>query len=244
MEFKIIYFEELASTNDYIKKHYEQFDEGTVIVTNHQTKGYGRMGRGWFSEAGQNLTFSLLLYPRFDKTKLSELTPLTCVSVFEVIKKIVPKTIIKWPNDLLVEKKKLSGILTEAIYCGNDLRAVIIGIGINVRSKSFPSELKDKTTSLALETNIEFNLEQLLSQLLENFQSWYERYLQGERTFIDIFKNNFPYIGKTVLMIDHTSKKVLVKIIDFLPNGNLLVQENNKILEFSSGEISLNINNF
>lgn len=244
MDFKIINYEELPSTNQYLKENYEKYEEGTVIMTDCQTKGYGRFGRVWFSGNGQNLAFSILLSPKENINRLSLLTPLVAVSLWEVLSKYLPSLKIKWPNDLIVENKKIAGILTESIFWGRDLKAVIIGIGINVNIKSFPSELENKTTSLAIETGKDFDRHQLLKDCLDNLKKWYQYYLSGDVSFIDIYKTNCPYLGQTVTITDTSFQSHMVTIIDILPSGNLLVHKDNELLEFSAGEITFASNIF
>ncbi len=239
MEFKIIHFDEIDSTNTFLKQNYNAYLEGTVITTDYQKQGYGRMGRVWVDQKQKNLTFSLLLYPKFEKTILSQITPLTGVSLFKLLKETVPNLSIKWPNDLLAGTKKIAGILTEAIFNGNDLKALIIGIGINVNSTNFPQPLADKTTSIVLETNQEVDKDLLLDEILASFKKHYLAFLKGDRSYLKVFKENFRYLHQEVDIIQNEVIK-RVKIIDVLDNGNLLVESSGKTYEVTSGEISLN----
>lgn len=238
MNFKIIEFKEIDSTNDYLKNNFPYLDEGTVIVTKYQTKGRGRLTRSWLDSKNNNLTFSILLNPEISNPNLSKLTLMTCASIFDVLSKKVENIKIKWPNDILIDNKKICGILTESIFEGNQLKCVIIGIGINVNSKKFPKEIVSRATSLYQATKKHFDLEELLQAVLTSFSKHYQMFLQDKHSYIDVCRLNSPFIGTMVKVLINEEIK-MVKIIDILDNGNLLINDDNQLREIISGEITL-----
>lgn len=155
--FKIHYFRKLTSTNEKAK----EFDVGHVVIADSQTKGKGRFRRKWFSGEG-GIYMSLTV----KATKLKYLTFIAAISVYEAIN--IPGIKVKWPNDLIYEKRKLCGILTEIIK-----DKAIIGIGVNVNNK-LPRYLKNKAITLKqLGKDIDKRL--LINRILKRFEFWYNK---------------------------------------------------------------------
>ena len=156
---------------------------GTVVTADTQTAGRGRRGRSWESPAGDNLYFSLLLRPDIAADKAPMLTLVMAVATARAIEGMTEQeTGIKWPNDLVMNKKKVCGILTEMRMLQSKIDHVIIGVGINVRDRIFSEELQDKATSLEAECrdhdkNISGEL--LLAMILEEFESLYEAFVDA-----------------------------------------------------------------
>lgn len=153
--------------------------EGTVVITNNQTAGRGQRGTSWESDAGMNLTFSIILMPGFlapkDQYYLTIFTSLALRDYLEG--KIHPGVTIKWPNDILVHEKKICGILIENQVQGSHFIATVIGIGLNINQTRFA---KDTATSLKLITNREIALEQALHELLGYVEARYIQLRQGK----------------------------------------------------------------
>lgn len=150
---------------------------GTLVVAEEQTGGRGRLGRGWFSPAGMGIWCSLVLRPEIDPAKAPPVTMLTAVAVSAAVEKVAGvRPGIKWPNDLLMRGRKLCGILTEMDAEMEKVNFLVVSIGINVNIPGdiFPEELKEATTSLYLETGRRVSRQDLLKQILREFE---ERYL-------------------------------------------------------------------
>ncbi len=144
------------------------------IVANEQTAGRGRHGRNWISAKDSGLYFSIVLRPKIETKFLSLITLMTAVVVCEVLKELYKlKPDIKWSNDVLVNEKKISGILAETVETNKGL-AVIVGIGINLNSKNFPAELSETATSIEQETNRKPDYDKLLNSLTRFFIYFYE----------------------------------------------------------------------
>lgn len=168
-----------TSTQDELRRLAERgAPEGTVVVANHQTRGRGREGRSWVDQPGSNLLLSLLLRPKMTATRVPQLSLLGAVATREVLITSTQLEIgIRWPNDLVVGRRKLAGILAEASALGDQVGQVILGIGINVNQTAFP-ELGAEVTSLALELGYALDREALLEGLLATLDRWYGRWLQ------------------------------------------------------------------
>ena len=146
--FRLLVKESVGSTNDELRKLAEAgTPEGLVVLAEKQTEGRGRRGAAWFSPPGESLAFSVLLRPVEPKALWPRLALATGLAVAGALEEHLPLVGIKWPNDVWVHGKKIAGILVEA---GRDF--VVVGIGLNVNSLSFPPEVSDTATSLALET--------------------------------------------------------------------------------------------
>jgi BirA family transcriptional regulator, biotin operon repressor / biotin---[acetyl-CoA-carboxylase] ligase len=133
VEWEIRRFDEIDSTNTYVREQARNgAPEGLVAVADHQTAGRGRLGRRWESPPGANLLASVLLRPNFDQADLHLCTTLVALAAMDACAAAGVGTVLKWPNDLLVDGAKVAGILAEAEFGGADLAAVVVGIGINV----------------------------------------------------------------------------------------------------------------
>ncbi len=175
-------FDCLASTNDFLldltREH--QLPEGTVVITKNQQAGRGQQGNSWYTEANKNLTFSLLLYPKkLAIAKQFMISKLVSVAICEWLDSQGIKAQIKWPNDILVNEKKLAGILIENNLHTNGIRQSVVGIGLNVNQKTFPESLSF-ATSMTLLTNRNFDIKKALADLCGFIEKWYLRYSKDE----------------------------------------------------------------
>ena len=166
---------------------------GHLVVADTQTAGKGRRGRSWESPAGKNIYFSLVLKPDFAPDKAPMLTLVMAMAVLRALESAedrigisISQKIgngclgIKWPNDIVLNGKKVCGILTEMSLQQNRIGHVVIGVGINVNKQDFPEELVDKATSLDAECGQEFSRSVILQEILRIFEEEYEVFLQTE----------------------------------------------------------------
>ncbi len=171
LEFKIEKLEEVSSTNTLLRKRAEQgAAEGLVLTADYQTEGRGKPGREWVSPRGKNLLFSLLLRPAFSPAKAPLMTQLACRSVAKVLERhyqLVP--VFKRPNDILINGKKICGILIEALSKSDHVESLVIGIGLNVNAEG--EELFAGSTSIKAETGKSIDRDLLLDQLLRELKS-------------------------------------------------------------------------
>lgn len=152
---------------------------GHLVVADTQTAGKGRRGRSWESPAGKNIYFSLILKPDFAPDKAPMLTLVMAMAVFRALEHYGSLG-IKWPNDIVLNGKKICGILTEMSLQQNRIGHVVIGVGINVKKQDFPEELVDKATSLEAECGQAFSRTLILQEIMSAFEEEYERFLQTE----------------------------------------------------------------
>lgn len=183
---KIHYYAKVDSTNNLAKRCAEEgAEEGSVFVADTQTRGRGKLGRSWFSRKSDGLYASILLRPDVPATKTPILTLLSAVAVAETLGEVIRETgpvqlvftDIKWPNDVLLNSRKVCGILSEMAMKGHRASYVVIGIGVNINNDRFPPPLNGQATSLFLETGQRFSRVKVFHVLLRIFQSWYKSFL-------------------------------------------------------------------
>lgn len=153
--------------------------EGTIICAETQTKGRGRLGRSWMSPKGKGIYFSLILRPRLSPNQMPQLTLMAAVSIAQAIKKNVGVAVaIKWPNDLLIDGKKVAGILTELRAEVDQMKFVVLGVGINVNSSA--SQLIETATSLKTSSGNTIDRVELLQEVLSHLERWYQSIHKGD----------------------------------------------------------------
>ncbi len=235
---KYIYFDELTSTNDYIKENYQSLSNLDIVVAKHQTKGKGRLSRDW-EDGSNSILLSMLIKPK--KDLLVSLTPLVAsAAVYKFLKKYVDNIQIKWPNDILVNGKKIAGILVETKYL-EKFEYVIIGIGININDESFNKTLKDKAISLYEVTGKKENILEMYEKISEILRKEYKLFLKEKSNYLEINRINSAIIGEEVfLKIDGKLEKV--KVLNIMDDGSILVNYNGQNKTFTSGEVTLNKN--
>ena len=174
-------FTSLDSTNDYGKNLSKTENvHGTLIVADTQTAGKGRRGRVWQSPKGTTISMSLCMEPNLRTENVAGLTLVMALAVAEGIKEVTgAEPRIKWPNDIVLNGKKICGILTELCFKEGGY-AVIIGTGINVNTDAFPEEIRDIASSLKIETGNEISREKLIASVMKYFEKFYEQYEQTE----------------------------------------------------------------
>lgn len=180
---KIVYHSVTASTNILAKAlAVEGAVEGCVVVADSQTGGRGRMGRTWLSPSGVNLYFSLILRPNVPSLRVPQLTLLVAVAIHRALSALSPDfaPMIKWPNDILANGKKLCGVLCEMQSEPDLTHFVVAGIGINVNQSEFSPPLHESATSLFIETGQLFSRAELLASVLNHFEPLYDAWLVEE----------------------------------------------------------------
>ncbi len=225
---RIEYFEEVESTNlEALRLALEGTPEGTVVVADAQSKGRGRLDRSWESPPALNLYLSVVLRPDIPAVS-SSLIPLTVgVAVADVISRYCPGRVrLKWPNDVLIDGKKICGILTEMRTKGERVNFIIAGIGVNlnIQRLHFPLELRETATSLRMETGAEVDRSDFAVRLFESLGNWYRVFLNGGEA--DIRRTWLQYadlIGRRVeVVFKETIQRGTVTGLD--ENGALLLE--------------------
>jgi BirA family transcriptional regulator, biotin operon repressor / biotin---[acetyl-CoA-carboxylase] ligase len=200
-----IYFEEEVDSTQKIahKLAYEGAPEGTLVVAELQKAGRGRLDRTWFSPKGTGIWMSLILRPPIPPQKAPQLTLLAAVAIAQAIQEvtgIVPD--IKWPNDILINRKKCVGILTELQAEPDQIQSVIVGMGVNVNHQlsEFPEEIQSVATSLAIEKGSPIKRAELIQEILFKFETLYRQYLQHGFFAIKLLWEGYAInIGKEIV---------------------------------------------
>ena len=193
---------EIGSTNDFavgLAEHGSK--EGVVVIAEKQTKGKGRLGRKWVSPKGAGLWFSLILRPKLNPYHSSKITFIAGLAVLDAVSKLGVNASLKWPNDVLVGKKKLCGILTELKAESDIISHLVIGIGLNVNFEKadFPVELKTIATSMYIETGNKSARIKILQDILLNIENYYEQFKEdGFEPILRKWKQYSATIGNRV----------------------------------------------
>jgi BirA family biotin operon repressor/biotin-[acetyl-CoA-carboxylase] ligase len=235
------HFHRLPSTNDLAKELGAQgAPEGTLVVAETQTQGRGRLGRQWDSPPGFGLYVSLLLRPPLPPTQIPQITLTAAVAVARALRRATGITPgIKWPNDVILEARKVGGILTEMETEADQIRFLVVGLGLNVNNPEFPAGLQDLATSLARAAGRTFSRRAILQAWLEEFESLYEQFLALD--FAGILAEWKAYtvtLGRAVT-VRQGLREISGVALDVAPDGALLLQTGaGEIIRISSGELA------
>jgi BirA family transcriptional regulator, biotin operon repressor / biotin---[acetyl-CoA-carboxylase] ligase len=238
---KKITFIKIESTNKYALENIDNIEDKTVIVARVQTKGRGRNARNWVSKKN-NLFVSLVLKPQYKLEKkytLNALTHYTAVVLARVFKeKYSIETKIKWPNDIIVDEKKIAGILIETVIQGYFLQGVVIGIGVNLNmDKRSLKTIDQPATSLNILLKRKINTDRFLDYLLEEFFTQYDELLkQGFLLIKEEYNSRNMVLGKMV-EVDVFNKKYYGMVKEIDDKGQLVLNCNNTEKIISVGDI-------
>lgn len=215
--------------------------EGHLVVADEQTEGKGRLSRVWHSPAKTSVSMSLLLRPHLPPQKTPQLTLLTAVAVVRAIKQVTAVSAdIKWPNDVLINGRKVVGILTEIQSEPDVVHSVIIGIGINVNQtkEEIPPQLQEKSTSLFIEINKRFSRAKLIAQVLNELEVLYKIYMnEGFEPIKLLWESHTISIG-THLHARTATKSIYGYAKGITNEGALLIEdENGEIHQIFSADI-------
>ncbi|PKP54795.1 biotin--[acetyl-CoA-carboxylase] ligase, partial [Candidatus Atribacteria bacterium HGW-Atribacteria-1] len=235
---------ELKSTNIMAKEkalhRAEEIDEGTLITAERQSAGKGRLGREWFSPVG-GIWLSIILYPKLSPSYISRITLMTAVAVVKAIKICTQiESQIKWPNDILINEKKVCGILTEMSAELDIINWVVVGIGINVNidHREFPEDIQENTISLKEILGKEVLRVKLVQVFLQEFEKYYESLKRRE--FSSILKEWKLYshtLGRKI-RVDMGERIIAGEAVDINEEGALILKkEDGQLVEIISGTI-------
>ena len=240
--FQINYQTETESTNDDCLRAAENgADEYSVFVADYQNQGRGRGGRKWDSSPKSGLTFSVLLYPTPEKTRyagrFSALGALSLVRALENLEGI--EAYIKWPNDVLLNDRKIAGILVESLWEGESLKAIVLGMGINILEESIPDVKRViyPASSIETETGKKISRTVLLSEILKQIMEL--RPIFSSNEFIKLWNDKLAFKGQDAIL--HADDGRLLKYqIQYVDEDGCLIVRNHlgKIQKVSSGELA------
>lgn len=236
----IIVLETTGSTNDYLKVlGHKGLDHGTVAAAREQTSGKGRLGRKWISEKDANIYFSVLLKPEISPMEVSGITPVAGLAVCKAIREFCNIDCkIKWPNDIIVNNKKLVGILTEMSAEFDAIEFIIIGIGINTDQTKFPDEVKNKATSLFIETGIKPDKNKLLALVLKHLEEELTKSnYKINQLNLESYRKLCATIGRNVTVCKG-SKEIQGTALNVNKKGELEVKtKDDSVITVNSGEV-------
>lgn len=230
------------STNSFVREMLEEESTGgvvsasslpgfTLVVADDQTKGRGQQGNSWETERGKNLTFSLLCHPHFVvASQQFLLSQCMAVSIREALARYVQEVTVKWPNDIYVGDRKISGTLIECDLQGKSISNCIIGVGININQTVFRSDAPNPT-SLQLLTGEPYDREEILSAIIENFQAFYTMLQEGREE--EVRQRYMQHLYRRTGMHRYSDVRgtFIAEIADVEPTGHLCLrfEDGNKV---------------
>ena len=240
MNFTILRFDSIDSTNTEALKHARQgADEGLCIIARQQTAGRGRHGRVWVSPKDAGLYFSIILRPKINPRYLPLITLTSGVVVHDTLTEIGLKPDIKWPNDILVKEKKICGILAEMTDTQKG-PAIVVGIGINLTSRNFPSEFSDTATSIEAEKKQPLPVSELETLLVKYFGYFYEilNETRGPETMLAEWERRSTYSHGKKVRITLENESIVGVTHGLAMNGALQVQKDGgSIVNIQAGDV-------
>jgi BirA family biotin operon repressor/biotin-[acetyl-CoA-carboxylase] ligase len=240
---RIVKLHTTDSTNDYLKSlaKEQKLEEDTVVWALEQTNGRGQMGTKWSSDAGKNLTFSVF-------RKIQQITidqqfyalMAASLAIKDVLKKLLIKDVsVKWPNDILSDKKKICGILIENVIKKGELNAMVLGVGLNVNQTAW--EEAPRATSIKTLTGIHFDLQEILTLLLEQFHHYVDMLLAGDLETIKKDYESYLFRKDKPSTFLNANKEQFVAIIQGVTDQGklILLEEDDVINTYDLKEIEL-----
>lgn len=222
----LMQFDRLPSTNDFLLElsRTKSLPEGTLVQAFDQVNGRGQQGNSWESSPHKNLTFSLLLHPKFLNVQHQfDLSKVISIAIVEYLQSLCQQVRIKWPNDIYVGKQKIAGILIENSLEGIQLRQSIVGVGLNVNQEDFSSALSF-VTSICKESGVRHDLNAILSGLCQKMEKWYMKLRNGSKDIDEtyqglLFQKNVP------ALYEDDNGRFMAKIIEVNEKGQLVLED-------------------
>ena len=236
-----IYTEEIDSTNTFLLNKANKINvDGSVLLTEKQNKGHGRKDRIWYSAKEQNLTFSILITnKKLLKDKFNLLNFAASLAVAIAIENLYQlRTELKWPNDILVNGKKIAGILLESISQGSKIEKLVIGIGLNVNQVMFQGNFNIPPTSIKVELNENADRERVLAELLNTFEELLVKVEKYPSDLMKDWKSRCRLIGEKISVVEDDKTKYGI-FDDLDDDGYLLLKNKGKIEKIHFGDVGL-----
>lgn len=237
---KLVHLDETDSTNEAAwREAMNHAPSGTTIVTEQQTHGRGRFGRQWVSSPHQSLLMSILLRKDLTMDQLSMVNAVSALSGAQAIEDIAGLTVrIRFPNDLMVNDRKIGGILVESRLISNRVDFVVIGMGINVNvsSADFPSDIRPAATSLLIEGEKKFSRELLARKILQNMDHWLDILLGADMTSIRRAWHSYSSVVGQRVEIKNGKKTARGVVTDLDPVDGVILRMDNGLVQGFRGE--------
>jgi BirA family biotin operon repressor/biotin-[acetyl-CoA-carboxylase] ligase len=214
---KVLCFKKVTSTNDLAwLEIFRGAAEGTVIFADEQLKGRGRFGRSWFAPRGGGLWFSIVLKPQISPEHACLLMVIGAIAICELLReKYQLPASIRWPNDVIINNKKVAGIIVEARYLANTPEAMVVGIGFNANLKEtdIPQDLIPLITSLSQECKRDIEEEPLVKDLLISLDNWYDKIRQKEYEVINRTWQEMSGVLNHVVIVKTADKEITGTVV-------------------------------
>ncbi len=240
---QIVYFDSCGSTNDEARFGDAKGDaEGTVYITDFQSKGRGRLGRGWHEQEKKGIAMSILLHPMISPSQIMPVSLICGLSICKALKEITGLNCnVKWPNDVVINAKKIAGVLIEMSTSGEIVQYIIPGMGVNCNNSIFPEDIKDIATSVFLETGKSVSRKALVCGILENFEKYYFGWIEETQETTDhaIDENQIPsYLKEYKSLCINLGNEVIVHQRDMTFYGITkdITQEGELVILLANGE--------
>ncbi|MBN1329617.1 MAG: biotin--[acetyl-CoA-carboxylase] ligase [Candidatus Heimdallarchaeota archaeon] len=238
---KIIRFSKLDSTQLFARTLINQSDNsnGTIIIAEEQTLGKGRLNRSWISPIG-GVWLSIIIQRKIPLKILEGFSIRYGIKLVRALRKLTKAPFqVKWPNDIILNSKKLGGILIDLSSREDSLESLILGIGINVNIQRFPHEIEEIATSMQIELKKEFSLNDIEEVIINSYQELIIELLESNLERISEIWKDFSYTFNSFINIQSGSQQITGKEIGITETGNLKIEKNGKNELISMGEISL-----
>jgi BirA family transcriptional regulator, biotin operon repressor / biotin---[acetyl-CoA-carboxylase] ligase len=240
---EILKFKSLPSTNEFLKQRLNDYAEGTVIVADHQSRGRGRGENCWLSREGEGLYFSILLKPNIAPKYLGMLSLAAAVATANAMSSLTASVVnLKWPNDVILNNKKIAGILLESQSVAQKIEYVILGIGLNLAQTkdSWPKDMVNKAGSIYSETGLLLNKVNTLNSIINSLELVYSL-IHKQSNWPSVIRKNWE------LLCGHFEKPVCIlnkdrikgKFIGLSEFGEAIVETVDGEQKYSIGEFSL-----
>lgn len=241
--FEILHLKSTDSTNNEIKRRARLGDvSNLVVIADSQTSGRGRRGNSFLSPVG-GLYLSAVITPNASAESVSEITAWIAVAVTKAVLELLPDSFspkIKWINDIVLNGRKLGGILCETVIEEGRVKYVIAGIGINVLQSEFSGELKGKATSLQMETGIEYSADTVAEKIIGSLEQLKKDYPEKKQDYLEYYRENCATLGSAVTVISADGSKEEAKALSINDNFRLEVETGNGTVKLvDSGEVSV-----
>ncbi|MBI2486979.1 MAG: biotin--[acetyl-CoA-carboxylase] ligase [Deltaproteobacteria bacterium] len=237
MEKTIYLFEEVGSTNDVaFELARNGVSDGTIVIADSQTKGRGRLQRKWISPSGLNLYISVIFRPTIQIKDTPLFTLITSIALAETIKNNGAEPSIRWPNDILIDRKKAAGVLTEMQPRGERVDFVVVGIGVNLNMtreimEREMEEIAETATSIREATGYEIDRSKFTAELINELQIWYQKFQkEGRNRIIQEWTERWGAINRRVqVKFDENAVEGIASGID--ENGYLVLKKDDGTYE-------------
>lgn len=240
-DYNVQFFDTIESTNTYVMENYRDVAGNVdMVIANEQTRGKGRLGRTYESAKDEGIYMTLVLKPKIWPKKAVNITLVSALAISRAFEELGVKTKVKWPNDIICDRKKICGVLTEMKNQGNEILCIAVGIGINVNQKGFSKELENKATSMYLQTGNSYERDKIIAICVKHFNELYKEFFENETLefMVDEYNEKLINIGKEIFIEKNGVKEnaILLGIDD---NGILKILVDGKEEKLISGEIQV-----